>query len=139
MIRVETPLGFSDGGLGIAPALSSGVFIEAGMAISHGVSEPYPLTSLDGITRVLPADFGNSSFNMFSGNPGSVMILYEGAPSSLSSPGSPGNFIGPVGDPALLDNVEFLRVAWFLFADPLDPSMPPLPAIDDFELPFNSP
>lgn len=139
VVRVETPLGFSDGGLAISPALSSGLFIEAGMAVSYGASQPYPLTASDGITRVLPVEFDSPGFNMFSGDPGSVVILYEGAPSSLSSPGSPGEFIGPVGDPALLGDVEFMRVAWFMFADPLDPSMPPLPAIDDFTLPFNSP
>ena len=60
-----------------------------------------------------------------------VIALYEGAAPSAADPFEPGPFTGPVGDPSLLENAEFIRVRWFLYSDPGN-----IAAVERWELPF---
>ncbi|HIN80808.1 MAG TPA: hypothetical protein EYN00_07015 [Planctomycetes bacterium] len=115
--------------------MTTGNFTDVGKWRSRGVSLPYPVRASDGVTGVLPVLIAAPAIEMASGPGTAVRALYEGYRSAHLSPGTLGTRIGPVGDPALLGDVEYLRVRWLLDA-PEPPSTVAI-AVDYAQVPIN--
>ena len=134
-VRVETPLGFSDGEeLAVTPAFTFGPFATAGLAERRAISTPFR-TSPDGATVRSPANFLDPIVTFLNPLPADahVITLFEGANPAQSNPGVPGTFFGLTDDVTDLDGAEFIRLRVFLYSSEMNS-----PEIDSIELPFGN-
>ena len=132
-LRVETPLGFSDGAeVLIDPPFTSGPFATAGLGERRAISEPYRV-SADGATYTRPAVFGDPVVTMLTPLPADahVIPLFEGAFRDPENSAEPGPFFGFTDDLSLLDGVEYIRMQLFLYSSDVS-----TPVIDKVEIPF---
>ncbi len=138
-IRIETPLGFSDGStLTTNPQYSPGLFATAGLTRRRAVSLPY-LVSVDGVSILRPSLFpvptSPFQFAQFASplpQDAHAIILFEGAFADPTDNGKPGTYFGLVDDPSFLNGVDYIRGQWFLFSSPISS-----PQVESIVLPFD--
>ena len=133
-VRIETPLGFSDGDdLAIDPPFSSGSFATAGLFERVAVTLPFAVAS-DGVVRNGFPTFQPALIDLAASIPAGahLITLWEGAEPDAANPGVPGPFFGLTEDTSLLDGADFIRAQIFIYS-----SANETVEVDRIELPFD--
>ncbi|MGA1202103.1 MAG: hypothetical protein ACO4BJ_03880 [Planctomycetota bacterium] len=136
-VRMETPLGFTDGSGQNVGAFLTGAFSTADLRERTAVSTAYRLIAEDGSTLIGGASFATGAQSVVdlstAGAGTEYRVLIEGAYADPASPAVPGEWFGPLDDTDLLDAVEFIRLRVLLYTTATD-----APVIDQIQIDFNN-